>query len=166
MPYAAVITSAALSPRLLENIAPSFSSPIATIRKRQNQWILESSTFEPYESEEKLFESANNLLAQIHRVLALYLGRHSEPLSVRGLLTLTDDDKLIRHRHYFTQKLRVVRSAGQVFNPTASGSLATVVLSRAVIDPSIAEAPSLVGHEALTWGRIYDIIEFLGEPVP
>ena len=160
--YAAVITSAALSPRLLENIAPSFSSPIATIRKRQNQWILESSTFEPYESEEKLFEAANNLLAQIHRVLALYLGLYSEPLSVRGLLTLTDDDKLIRHRHYFTQKLRVVRSAGQVFNPTASGSLATGVLSRAVTDPAITEALSLVGHEALTWGRIYDIIEFLG----
>lgn len=162
MPYAVVITSAALSPRLLENIAPSFSSPIATIRKRQNQWILESSTFEPYEFDEKLFKTAYNLLAQIHRVLALYLGRYSEPLSVRGLLTLTDDDKLIRHRHYFTQKISVVPSAEQVFNPTASGSLATVVLSRAVTDPAITEALSLVGHEALTWAQIYDIIEFLG----
>jgi hypothetical protein len=38
------------------------------------------------------------------------------------------------------------------------------VLSRAVIDPAIAEALSLVGHEALTWGRIYDTIEFLGGP--
>jgi hypothetical protein len=56
----------------------------------------------------------------------------------------------------------IVRPAAQVFNPTASGSLATVVLSRAVTDPAITEALSLVGHEALTWGQIYDIIEFLG----
>src|ERR1700730_19140662 len=101
MPYAAVITSAALSPRLLENIAPSFSSPIATIRKRQNQWILESSTFEPYESEEKLFEAANNLLSQIHRVLALYLGRYSEPLFARGPFKITHDDKHLPHPPHF-----------------------------------------------------------------
>jgi hypothetical protein len=31
-------------------------------------------------------------------------------------------------------------------------------------DPAIAEALSLVGHEAPTWGQIYDIIEFLGGP--
>jgi hypothetical protein len=164
MPYAAVITSEAHAPNLLEDIAPSFCSPIATIRKFQNRWILQSSTFEPYESDGKLFEAANNLLTQIHLVLALYLGRYSEPLSVRALMMLTDDDKLIGHRRYFTQTFSVVMPAEQVFNPTASGSLATVVLSRAVTDPAITEALSLVGHEALTWGRIYDIIEFLGGP--
>jgi hypothetical protein len=67
------------------------------------------------------------------------------------------------HRRYFTQTFDIVRPAAQVLNP-ATGSLATVVLSRAVIDPSIAEALSLVGHEALTWGRVYDIIEFVGGP--
>jgi hypothetical protein len=164
MPYAAVIRGAAHAPHLFEDIAPSFCSRIATIRKRQNQWILQSSTFEPYESDKKLFESANNLLTQIHRLLALYLGRYSEPISVRGLLSLTDDDKLIRQRHYFTETINVVRPARQVFNPTASGSLATVVLSRAVTDPAITEALSLVGQQAPTWGRTYDIIEFLGGP--
>ncbi len=29
-------------------------------------------------------------------------------------------------------------------------------------DEKIAEASALVGHEELTWGRVYDIIEFLG----
>ena len=164
MPYAAVITSAALVPHLLEEMAPSFCSPIATIRKFQNRWILPSSTFETYESDEKLFEAANNLLTQIHLVLALYLGIYSEPLSVRALMRLTDDDKLIGHRRYFTQTFSVVMTPEQVFNPTASGSLATVVLSRAVTDPAITEALSLVGHEAPTWGQIYDIIEFLGGP--
>jgi hypothetical protein len=146
MPYAAVITSAPHAPHLLEDIAPSFCSPIATIRRRDNQWILQSSTFEPYESDERLFEAANNLLTQIHCVLALYLGRYSEPLSVRGLLSLTNDYKLIGHRHYFTQTFDIVRPAAQVFNPTASGSLATLVLSRAVTDPAITEALSLVGQ--------------------
>jgi hypothetical protein len=91
MPYAAVITSAALVPHLLEEMAPSFCSPIATIRKFQNRWILQSSTFEPYESDEKLFEAANSLLTQIHLVLSIYLGIYSEPLSVRALSRLSAD---------------------------------------------------------------------------
>ena len=130
MPCAAVITSAAHAPNLLEDIAPSFASPIATIRRRANQWILESSSFEPYESEEKLYEAAKNLVAQIHRVLALYLGRVGEPLTVRTLMILTDDDKWIGlgHRHYLPETFSIVPPARQVFNPTASGSLATVVL--------------------------------------
>jgi hypothetical protein len=130
LPCAAVITSAALAPNLLEDIAPSFASPIATIRRRTNQWILESSSFEPYESEEKLYESAKNLLAQIHCVLALYLGRVGEPLTVRTLMILDDDDKWIGlgHRHYLPVTFSVVPPARQIFNPTASGSLATVVL--------------------------------------
>jgi hypothetical protein len=164
LPYAAVITSATHALNLLEDIAPSFSSPIATIRRRDNQWILESSSFEPYESDEKLYEAANNLLSQIHHVLALYLGRHGEPLSVSALIMLTDDDQLIARRRYYTQTFDIVPPAQQVFNPTASGSLATDLLSRAATDPAILEALSLVGYEAPTWGQIYDIIEFLGGP--
>jgi hypothetical protein len=164
MPYAAVIASASHAPGLLESIAPSFVSPIATIRNREKEWILESSTFEPYESDEKLYNAANVLLSHIHHILSLYLGRHSETLSVRALLKLTDDDKIIGRRHYWTQKVAVVRPAAQVFNPTPSGSLATAVLSRAATDPAIMEALTLVGLEAPTWPKIYDIIEFLGGP--
>jgi hypothetical protein len=164
MPYAAVITSADHAPNLLEDIAPSFASAIATIRRRENEWIMESSSFEPYESDQKLYEAANNLVSQIHRLLTLYLGRHGEPLSVRALLKLTDDDKLIGRRRYFTQTFDIVRPARQVLIPTASGSFGTDVLARAATDPAITEALSLVGYEAPTWGQIYDIIEFLGGP--
>jgi hypothetical protein len=52
MPYAGIITSAEHAPGVLEDIAPFFASGIATIRRRENQWILESSSFEPYESDE------------------------------------------------------------------------------------------------------------------
>jgi hypothetical protein len=71
MPYAAIITSAEHAPGVLEDIAPFFASGIATIRRRENQWILEFSSFEPYESDEKLYQAANRLVAQIHSVLAL-----------------------------------------------------------------------------------------------
>ena len=89
MPYAAVITGAEY---VLEDLAPSFSSAIAKIRRREGEWILESSSFEPYESDEKLYEAAKALVSQIHEVLALYLRLLDEPLSVRALLKLTDDD--------------------------------------------------------------------------
>jgi hypothetical protein len=165
MPYAAVITSAASTPKnLLEDIAPSFVSDIITIRRREGEWIVESSSFEPYDSDEKLYEAANKLVSRLHNVLALYLGLHGESLSVRALLRLTDDDdKLIARRRYVTFTVDIVRPAKQALNPTASGSLGIVVLSRAATDCKIAEALSLVGHEALTWGRIYDIMEFVGD---
>src|ERR1700722_2848588 len=90
------------------------------------------------------------------------MGSHEQPVSVYALLRLADDDRLIARRRYTTITIDIFRPANQVLNPTASGSLATVALSRAATDPKILEALSLVGHDALTWGRIYDIIEFLG----
>jgi hypothetical protein len=58
--------------------------------------------------------------------------------------------------------VNVYMPARRALIPTDSGSLGTVVLSRAATDPAITEALSLVGHQALTWGRIYDILEFVG----
>jgi hypothetical protein len=163
MPYAAAIKSAGHAPKnLLESIAPSFASAIATIRSRESEWILESSSFEPYESDEQLYGVANGLVSQIHGVLALYMGLYEQPLSVYALLRLADDDRLIARRRYITVGVNIFRPASQALNPTASGSLATIALSRAATDPEISEALSLVGHDSLTWGRIYDIIEFLG----
>jgi hypothetical protein len=158
MPYATVITGAE---HVLEDLAPSFSSAIAKIRRREGEWILESSRFEPYESDEKLYEAAKALVSQIHEVLALYLRLLDEPLTVRALLKLTDDDKLVARRRYSTMTVNVYMPARRAFIPTDSGSLGTVVLSRAATDPAITEALSLVGHQALTWGRIYDILEFV-----
>ena len=49
----------------------------------------------------------------------------------------------------------------KTLHPSPSGSVATAVLSLAASDPAVREALSLAGNEALTWPRIYDIIEFL-----
>jgi hypothetical protein len=126
------------------------------------KWILESSRFEPYESDEKLYEAAKALVSQIHEVLVLYLSLLDEPLTVRALLKLTDDDKLVARRLHATMRATVYMPARQALIPTDSGSLGTVVLSRAATDLAITEALSLVGHQALTWRRIYDILEFVG----
>jgi hypothetical protein len=159
-PYAAAVVTGA--EHVLEDIAPSFASAIAKIRKREREWILESTRFSPYESNAHILEAAITLVSQIHQVLALYLSLYDEPLSIRSIIGLTDDDKLIGRGIYATMKVNVFMPAGQVLNPTASGSLGTVVLSRSATDPAITEALSLVGHQAPTWGQVYDIIEFLG----
>ena len=58
-----------------------------------------------------------------------------------------------------SEPIYVYRSAMDTLYPTASGSLPTTVLSLAASDPEVREE-----NEALTWPRIYDIIEFLGGP--
>jgi hypothetical protein len=123
MPYAAAIKSAGHAPKnLIEGIAPTFASAIATIRRRESEWILESSSFEPYESDEQLYGAANRLVSQIHSVLALYMGLHGQPLSVYALLRLADDDRFIARRRYTTFTIDIFRPANQVLNPTASPS--------------------------------------------
>jgi hypothetical protein len=97
-----------------------------------------------------------------HQVLVLYLGLHGEPLTIRALLRLTDDDDIIGRRLYDTVSMNVYSPARRIFSPTTSGSLGTDVLSRAATDPAVAAVLSLIGYVATDWPRIYDIIEFLG----
>jgi hypothetical protein len=159
MPYAVVVTGAE---HVLAGLAPSLASPIATLRKRQGEWIIESTRFEPLEFDDMLSQCANELLLQIHQVLALYLGLTSEPLAIRGILKLSDDDKVLARRIISLMEVNVYLDARSGFPPTASGSLATDVLSRVMTDTAIKEALSLAGHKPLTWGQIYDILEFVG----
>lgn len=163
MRYAAIIIAKKSSSSLLEDIAPSFVSSIATIRKlKDNRWILESSTFKQYESVDKLYEAANKLLSNIHSVLALYLGRFDEPLSVSAIVKLNDNDEVISAQFHASLQIVVTPRAADVLNPTASGSVGTAVLSAADVNGAVQEALSLVGRAAPTWGQVYNIIEFLG----
>lgn len=160
MPYAAAITG---EDHVIKSLTSSFSSEIATILQWNGEWILESSRFEAFEFDNDLYKCALQLVSHIHQVVALYLFLPSEPLSIRGLLSLTDDDRLLRRRLIATVDVNVYNPPEEVFLPTASGSLATDVISRTAIDPSITEALSLVGERGFTsWGQVYDIIEFLG----
>src|ERR1700693_1984155 len=136
MPYAAAIK--ADEEHVLQEFAPCFVSAIARIRKREGEWILESSGFEPFEFDAELYAAVNRLVSQIHNVLLLYLGLRGEPLSVYSLLVLSDDDKIIRRRLYASEEVYVYAAPTQALPPTASGSLGTDVLSRAATDPALA----------------------------
>ena len=122
----------------------------------------ESSSFEPFELGDQLKAAALKLVAQIHNVLGLFMGLYHEPLTVYAVV-FTDEDRIIKRHRFTSLNLSIYAPARQVFPPNDSGSLATDVLSRAAIDAELAEALSLVGHDAPTWGRVYDIIEFLGD---
>jgi hypothetical protein len=164
MPYAAGIAVAAGSNEIFEDITPCFTSTIANIRKLDGQWILESSMFGACDSHEKVYASAMGLLSTIHSVLALYMGVSGEPFSIGSTMKLTDDEQLIDRRIYGgLLTVNTVRPAHEVLPSTASGSLATDLLSRVAADPAMAAALSLVGHFAKTdWPQVYDIIEFFG----
>jgi hypothetical protein len=94
--------------------------------------------------------------------LALYSALYTTPFSVSSIVTLNDQDMIVARKLYATLTVNVYSPAKTTLNPTASGSLGTDILSNLATDPELAEALSLIGHEAPTWGQIYDIIEFLG----
>jgi len=149
---------------ILEDIAQCFTTALVTIRlRRELEWIMESSNFELCQSDEQVYTKAKALVSQIHQLLGLYLGLYYKPLSISSIMILNDDDEVIRRRIYATMEVRVHLRATRTFNPTASGSVATDVLSGAFDDPAITEALSLVGDETPTWARVYDIIKFLGD---
>ena len=52
---------------VLEDIAPCFNTALSTIRRLDDEWILESSNFERCQSVEEVYTVANALLRQIHK---------------------------------------------------------------------------------------------------
>jgi hypothetical protein len=147
---------------VLEDIAPCCNTALSTIRRRDDEWIMESSNFDQCQSVEEVYTVASALLRQIHRVLYLYLRLMS--LFFISSIMVFDGDILVRRRMWAVIGFNAYGSAIKTLSPTASGSLAADVLSLAASDPAVREALSLGGDEALTWSRIYDVIEFLGGP--
>ena len=124
--YAAGLTGAK---NVLEDITPCFNTPLSTIRCRGEEWIMESSNFERCESIEEVYEVANALLLQLHQVLALYLGLISAQLSI-GSVMIFNGDILVRRRIWgISEPIYVYKPATRTLYPTATGSLATAVLS-------------------------------------
>ena len=158
---------------VLEDIAPCFNTALSTIRRRGDEWVLESSNFERCQSVEEVYTVANALLRQIHQVLALYLGLPSvehtrglaetAPFSISSIMVF-DGDILVRRRMWAVIDVYAIGAAMKTLHPTASGSLAAAALSLAASDHQVREALSPVGSGEPTWSRIYDIIEFLGGP--
>jgi hypothetical protein len=167
MPFVAAINVDAKeggTSQLLDALAPCFANHIATIRKKDDEWVLESSSFASCTTVDEVYREANALLSTIRKILALYMAWYDAKIYVSAVMKITDDGT-ITSRRIWSDSLRVnvVRSPTQVFSPTPSSSLATEVLSRAATDPAINEALSLIGDVTTDWHRVYDILEFLGE---
>jgi hypothetical protein len=145
----------------IERIAPYFSSAVARIRQRGTEWILESDDFYRCKSGAEAFMAATALISRLNEILSLYLTLHSA-FSTDSILELNDEDHLFRRHLRATLKVNVIAPPDTAFSPAGPDSLGTRVLSRAASDTAIRESLTLVGHEELTWARIYDIIEFLG----
>jgi hypothetical protein len=111
MPYVAGITVAAGSQNVFEDIAQSFASPVANIRRREGHWVLGSSRLSASDSHEMAYGVAKELLSTINSVLTLYIGLDREPFSIGFTTKLTDDDKLIDSRAYLVLPVNVVRPA-------------------------------------------------------
>src|SRR6516164_2499926 len=113
---------------VLEDIAPCFNTALSTIRRRDDEWILESSNFERCQSVEEVYAVANALLRQIHQVLALYLelpsapslGVPTAPFSISSIMVF-DGDILVRRRLYAVINMWAI-GATKTLYPTASGN--------------------------------------------
>jgi len=149
--------------RLLDALVPCFANHIATIRKRDGEWILESSVFSSCTSVDEVYHEATALLSTIRQILALYMAWYDAKIYISSVMRITDDGTITSRRIWSHLYLASVRSPPQAFSPTPSGSLATKVLSRADTDPAIKEALSLIGYVTTNWHQVYDILEFLGE---
>jgi hypothetical protein len=145
----------------LKDIAPFFTGDSLRIRHVENRWVMESSDLDASTPEE-VSGTAFELLSRFHQLLALYIGLFS-PFTIDGIIILNDRGERVSTMSGPVQLRITVRRRPEVLGPAGPGSLGSRVLSRASDDPAIREALSLVGHdEPLSWPRIYDIIEFLG----
>jgi len=126
------------------------------------EWVLESSRFEPCTTPDEVFTVAEWLLEEIHRLLNLYLYLASAPLSVTAVLTF-DNDKLVRRRIRASVPYTVysadISELSAVVNSTSFGSM---VLGKAPADRALRELWDLIGQGSLSWARIYDVIDFFG----
>ena len=94
-------------------------------------------SFEHCKFGQELYQAAAALVSQIHQVLVLYLGLHGEPLTIRALLRLTDDDDIIGRRLYDTVSMNVyVRLDGFFLLRRPGASALMCFLGQPQIPPS------------------------------
>jgi hypothetical protein len=142
---------------------PFFSAAVARIRRRENEWILESSKFDDCMFGEELHREANLLLRDIKIIVALYLRWHGATLYISSILNLNSDDRIVQRTVFgYPLTVNILKRFDDCFKYSKSGSNATDMILLATRDPEVREAMSLIGDEDIRWSRVYDIIEFLG----
>ena len=158
--YAAAVLKG--QPDMLERIAPCFVSNNAKIEKHQEDWFLESSEFASCTKGEQIFPIADDVVSRVNRILSLYCGATST-LSVEHIYWINAEGTPLRTIRG-SATVNVVSSKGLAQLKTMSGTqpLGSAVFQAMVVDSAVNEALSLHGEDELSWGQIYDVIEFLG----
>ena len=91
--YAAAVLEG--QPDMLEEFALCFVSNNARIKKRGEDWILESSEFSSYTTGGQVFKIADDIVSRLRCVLALYCGS-TPALSVEHIYWISAEGKPLR----------------------------------------------------------------------
>jgi hypothetical protein len=147
---------------MLEAVAPAFVSDRARIKKDKEGWILESSAFAACTTGEQVFPIADDIASRIHRILALHCN-FTPTFSVQHIYWINGEGEKLRSIRG-SIPVNVVSSTGLAELKGMSGAvpLGSAVLEAINLDPAVNEALTLHGETKLSWGQIYDIIEFVG----
>jgi hypothetical protein len=150
---------------VIRHVAPCFAGDHARVRQLGEEWVLESSRFEPCTTPDEVFTVADWLLEEMHRVLGLYLHLYSSPLAATSILVFDDNGKLVRRLLRVSSEDIHVYSADvtELSAEADSASFGSAILAKTAADPALRGLLELVGPRPLSWSKIYDIIKFLGD---
>ena len=158
--YAAAVLRG--QPDKLDSIAPCFVSDKARIKKHEEGWILESSEFATCTKGEQVFPIADDIVARIHRILALYCGA-TEMFSVEHIYWINTAGEPLRSiRGSVPVNVISPDGAAELNAMRGTQPLGSAVFQSMDLDAKVSEALTLHGESGLSWSQIYDIIEFLG----
>jgi hypothetical protein len=152
---------------VLASIAPCFDSERARIKKKrlkekEDSWILESSEFDECTNGDEVLAAADDVIARIHHILALYCN-YAPVLSVDCVCWINSEGESFRTVRA-SASVNVVSSKGlaELKSTSRAQPLGSVVLEAITRDVKVNEALTLHGDSGLSWSQVYDIIDFVG----
>jgi hypothetical protein len=148
---------------VIRDIASCFVGTTLGITQLGQDWILESPAFNNCGRPQEVFPIADALLVQIHQVLSLYCHLY-RPLSVLYIQAFDSDGRPSKRGIRGSVEINVWLSKGlaQLSHTKFGQSVGVHILERAAGDQALTEALSLWGKKEVSWGQIYDVIEFCG----
>jgi hypothetical protein len=148
---------------ILSSLEPCFQGVPARIVRLVEGWGLESSAFAECRTGREVIPIAEALVSDMHSILAIHQGP-IQPLAVRSVLWINSQGRPFRRTLYTKLNVSVCSSqaAPELSPPTGVGSLGSRIIQVAQSNVHLREMLSLVGVEPLSWGQIYDVVEFLG----
>jgi hypothetical protein len=152
---------------MLVSIAQCFDNDNARIKKQrikktEESWVLESAEFARCTTGDEVLATADDIVSRINHILALYCNFEAT-LGVEYIDWIDAQGKPFR-THRDSVSVNIVSSKGQAELKKKSGTqpLGSAIFEARKRDSDVKEALSLHGDGDLSWGQVYDLIEFLG----